>query len=100
MIRKSWQLRDISDMILERLSMGMVGFVGLLGHLDPLLFQDCQVLQYPQPLPLPSPHDVVVVAFALLLQSTGTCFVLCSVVVMGRMSHGLLRAQHLLQGFE
>lgn len=44
MIKKSWQLREISDMILGRLSMGTVGFVGLLGHLDPLLFQDRQVL--------------------------------------------------------
>ena len=80
--------------------MGTVGFVGLPKHLDPLQLQDSQVLQYPQPLPLPSPHYVVVLASALSLQSTGTCFVLCSVAAMGRMSHGLLRAQHLLQGFE
>lgn len=50
MIKKSWQLREISDTILERISTDMVGFVGLPGHLDPLQLQDPQVLQYPQSL--------------------------------------------------
>lgn len=47
MIKKCWQLRKISDTLLKWTSMDMVGFKGLLGHLNPLQSQDPQVLHCP-----------------------------------------------------
>lgn len=48
MIKKSWQLRKISDMLLKWIiSMDMVGFEGLLEHLNPLQSQDPRVLHCP-----------------------------------------------------
>lgn len=48
MINKSCQLRKIPDLLLKWISIDMVGFKGLLGHLNPLQSQDPQVLHCPQ----------------------------------------------------